>query len=70
MSNLQRHQQRNSLQAVVPAVDVVSHEEVVGVGAGTADSEELLEVVILTVDIAADCYGALDLRGLRVGGVV
>jgi hypothetical protein len=44
---------------VVSAVDVVAHKEVVGVGAGAADAEELEEVVELAVDVAAD---------LRAGG--
>ena len=68
MPNLERDQQRDGLERIITAVDVVAHKEVVGVGAGTADSEELLEVVVLAVDVAADCYGALDLGGGGGGG--
>ena len=59
--DLKRHQQCDSLQTVVPPVNIVPHEEVVGVRAGPSDAEELLEVVVLTVDVTADCYGAGDL---------
>ena len=50
---------------VVPTVDVVTHEKVVGVRAAATDAEELHEVVELAVDIAADGHRAT--HGLHVG---
>ncbi len=40
---------------VVAAVDVVAHEQVVGVGRVAADAEQLHEVVELAVDVATHC---------------
>lgn len=58
-------EERDRFERVVAAVDVVSHEEVVGFGAGAADAEQFGEVVELAVDVAADCDGGGD--GLDVG---
>ena len=43
------HEKGDSLDAVVSAVHVVTHEEVVGVRAVAADAEELREVVLLAL---------------------
>ena len=45
--HFQRDEQRRGLDRVVAAVDVVAHEEVVGVRCGPADAEELEEVLLL-----------------------
>jgi hypothetical protein len=46
VAQLQRNEQRDGLHRVVTAVDVVTHEEVVGVGRVTADAEEFGEVML------------------------
>jgi len=62
---LQRNQQRHGFDAVVAAVDVVSHEEVVSVGRLASDLEQLHQVVKLAVDISAHRDGTFHL--LHVG---
>lgn len=43
---LEGHEQRDGLDRVVPSVDVVAHEEVVGIWRVAADAKELGEVVL------------------------
>ena len=38
----------------MPSIDEITHEEVVGVGALSADLEELHQVLELSVNVAAD----------------
>jgi hypothetical protein len=47
ITNFQCDEERHRLDRVVPAVDVVAHEQVVGVGRRAADAEQLEEVVEL-----------------------
>ena len=56
VAHLEREQQQKRLDRVEAAVDEVTHEEVVGVGHVTAHLEELLEVVELAVNVAADLH--------------
>ena len=51
---LERDEERDGLDRVVAAIDVVAHEEVVGVRARAADAEDLHQVVELSVNVAAD----------------
>ena len=54
MAHFQSHQKADSFDRVVAAVDIVAHEQVVGVRRFAADSEELDQVVELTVNVSAD----------------
>ena len=56
----QSDQQGDSLDRVVPSVDVVAHKEVVSVRRLTTDLEQLHQVMELTVDVSADSDWALD----------
>ena len=47
-------EQSDCLDTVVAAIDVVAHEEVVGVRGLSANLEKLTQVVELAVDVAAD----------------
>jgi len=58
VAHLERQQKQEGLDAVEAAVDVVAEEQVVGLGAVTADTEQLLEVVELPMDIAADLHAS------------
>lgn len=60
VAHLQCNQERHCLNRVVATVNIVPHEQVVGVGRLAADLEELHEVVELTVHIAANGYRAFD----------
>ena len=64
-ASFEDHQPGESLQAVVAPVYKVSHEDVVCVRRRSALSEELLQVVELSMDISADRHGGAD--GLDVG---
>lgn len=63
--NLQRHQERDGLQGIVPPINIIPHEEVVGLGARPPDPEQLRQVIELAVDVAAYGYGGA--HGLNVG---
>ena len=54
VANLEREQQQEGLDRVEAAVDEIAHEEIVCVGHVAADLEELLQVVKLPVNVAAD----------------
>lgn len=65
ISYLKSDEQCDSLYAVVAAVDVVAHEQIVGVRRAPADAEQLHQIVELAVDVPADCHRAFHL--LHVG---
>lgn len=54
VADLQRQQQQESLDTVHAPVHVVTHEQVVSLGYISAHYEQLLQVVHLPVDVAAD----------------
>jgi hypothetical protein len=62
---LERQEARKCLEAVIAAVDKVPEKDVVGVGDLSARPKKLLEVVKLSVDVAADGDGGG--HGLNVG---
>jgi len=53
-SHLQRHQQGDSLNRVVASVNIISHEEIVGVGWLSTNLEQFTQVVELSVDVTTD----------------
>jgi hypothetical protein len=65
VSTLESDQQSDGLDRIVATVDVVTHEEVVGVGALAADTKQLLQIVKLAMNITAHRHRAAD--GLHVG---
>lgn len=78
VSQLECNEQSDSFNRVVSTINIVTHEEVVGVGGVTTDSEELGEIVELSVNITTDGDGASnrldvgffheDFSGLSRGG--
>ena len=67
VAHLERDEERDCLDRVVPSVDVVAHEEVVRVGRVAADSEELREVVLLGLALAsASCPLKVQHRRLMI----
>lgn len=46
VAHFERNEKSDGFDTVVAAIDVVSHEEVVGVGAVSSDAEELREIVL------------------------
>lgn len=68
IADLERDEKRDSLDGEVSTIDVVAHEEVIGVWIGASDLEQLHQVVELAVDVATDCDGTFD--GLYVGFVL
>merc|ERR1719389_831493 len=65
--DLVRQQQADDLQALLPPVDVVPQEEVVGLGGEAPVLEQPQQVRVLPVDVAADLDRRLELQevGLR-----
>lgn len=68
VADLERDEQSHSLDREVTAINVVAHEEVVGVRVGPANLEQLHQVVELTVDVTA--YGDRALHGLHIALVL
>lgn len=60
VSNLERDEEGDRLDRVVTSVDIVSHEEIIGIGVGTANLEQLHKIVKLAVDVPAHRDGAFD----------
>lgn len=58
--DLEGDEQGDSLDRVVAAIDVVSHEEVVGLGRLAANLEQLQQVVELAVDVTANGHRGRD----------
>lgn len=50
----------DGLYRVIASIDIVSEEQVVGVGNGPSDFEQLDQVVELAVDVTADEDGSFD----------
>lgn len=56
-AHLKGDEEGDGLDRVVAAIDVVTHEEVVGVGGLATNLEQLTQVVELTVDVTANRHG-------------
>lgn len=66
VAHLERDEQRDRLDRVVAAVDVVAHEQVVGVGAAAAYPEQLHQVVELAVHVTTNGHRAFHLLHVRL----
>jgi hypothetical protein len=63
--NLQGHEQSDRLQTIVTSIDVISHEQIIRVGALSSDPKEFDEIIELTVNITT--YGDWSLYRLDIG---
>ncbi len=68
IADLQANQQCHSFDGVVASIDVVAHEEVVGVGRDASNLEELHEVVELAMDVST--HGDWAAYGLDIGFIL
>ena len=66
VSDLESQEEADSLHAVVAAVHVVPHEEVVGVGTHPAHPEQLQQIIELTVHVTTDCHWGAEGRDMRM----
>ena len=60
-AHLKGDQERDCLDRVVASIDVVTHEQVVGVRGLPSNFEELAQIVELTVDVTADGHWGANL---------
>ena len=65
-AHLKGDQERDSLDRVVASVDVVTHEQVVGVRGLSSNLEKLAQIVELTVNVTADGHWGTDLLHVRL----
>ena len=68
ISDFPTNQHGHRLDAVISSVDVVPHEEVVGIGRVSSNAKELHQIMPLTVNVSADRDGRrhwLDVRLLQ-----
>jgi 20S proteasome alpha/beta subunit len=56
VADLQADKERHSLNRVVSTINIITHKEVVGIRGLTSDTEQLNQVVPLTVNVTADSY--------------
>ena len=56
VARLEQHQQREHLEAVVPSVNKVAHEDVAGVRHRAARVKQLEQVMELAVNVATDLH--------------
>lgn len=52
-ANLERDKEGYSLDGVIPSINIISHEQIVGVRARASDAEEFHQVMELPVYVAA-----------------
>ena len=64
-ADFQRNEESYSLDRVVATVNIIAHEQVVGVGRLSANLEQLSEVVELSMDVSADGDWSTDLLDVR-----
>ena len=55
-AHLEGNEKRDSLNTVIAAIDVVTHEQIISVGWLATNLEKLAEIMELTVDIAANSH--------------
>lgn len=60
VADLKGDEEGDSLNTVVAPVDVIAHEEIVGVGDIAADFKQLHEIMKLAVDVSTDDNGGAD----------
>ena len=65
VSDLQSNEKSHGLNGVVASIDIVSHEQVVGIRKLTSKPEEFLQVVELPVDVATDGHRGSDWLDIR-----
>ena len=66
VAHLEADEQRDGFNGVVATVDVISHEEVVGIRRLASNSEQLDQVVPLTMNITANGHRAVHALDIRL----
>ena len=64
-ADLQSDEKSDCLDRVVSAIDVVTHEEIVGVGRLTTNLKQFPQIVELAVNVTADRDWSTDLLDVR-----
>ena len=59
---LESYEQADGFNTVVASVNIVPHEEIIGIGALASDPEQLHQVMELAVHIATNCNWAFHLK--------
>ena len=65
-AHFQSHKKRHCLDRVVASVDVVTHEQVVGVRGLSSNLEKLAQIMELSVDVTADGHWGAHLLHVRL----
>ena len=66
IADFQGDEESDGLDGVVATIDVVTHEQVVGVGRLSANLEQLAQVVELAMDVTADRHRRTHLLHVRL----
>ena len=65
-ADLESDEESDSLDGVVATINIIAHEQVVGVGRVATNLEEFSQVVELTVDVTTDSHGGAHLLHVRL----
>lgn len=65
-SHLESDEKGDSLEGVVASVDIITHEEVIGVWAISANSKKLHEIMVLPMDVPTDGDGGFHLGNIAL----
>lgn len=58
VSDFESNKESDCLYGIVTSINVITHEEIVGIGVWSTNSEKLHQVMKLSVNISAYCYRA------------
>ena len=56
-SDFEAHQEGDCLDWVVTSIDIISHEQIICLGRLSSNTEELLEIMELAVNVSANSHG-------------
>jgi hypothetical protein len=62
MPDFEAEQQTDSLEGIVPSIDVIPKEQIIGEGNAAPDFKQLHQVIELTVHIPTDKNGCPDIN--------
>ena len=65
-SHFEGDEERHSFNGVVATVDIVTHEEVVGLGALASDLKQFDQVMELAVNVSANCDWGINFAHVRL----
>ena len=60
VAHFEGHEKSDRFEGIVSAVDVVAHEQIIGLRTCSANAKKLRQIIKLTMNITANCYRRAD----------